>query len=204
MDLKLTEHVRNTISLPYKQKTGWNSDIWNFFSEKINFGLYFTENRHFQVGHVLLRHCDVIRRLIFMILVSMERRAPTPYYGTKQLYFGVSILSLQGVVTIPLRKTCYKKCSGRRGSSLSALVKTWVMSSFRKERQVYILLLLCRPRDPSFVQECDCSSHVIDQVDFGLTRSNSGSLDTLTALLLILRFLEGLLKLSIIVIMWSN
>ena len=36
MDLKLTEHVRDTISLLYKQKqkTRWNSDISNFFSEK--------------------------------------------------------------------------------------------------------------------------------------------------------------------------
>ena len=44
MVLKLSGHVRNTISLLYKQKTGWNSDIWNFFSEKIdfffNFGLF--------------------------------------------------------------------------------------------------------------------------------------------------------------------
>ena len=31
------------------------------FSEKINFGLSFAENQHFQVGHALLRHCDVIR-----------------------------------------------------------------------------------------------------------------------------------------------
>ena len=66
----------------------WNSDIWNFFSEKIKFGLYLTENWHFQVGHVLLRHCDVKRWSIFMILVSMERGDPILYYGTKQLYFG--------------------------------------------------------------------------------------------------------------------
>ena len=59
MDLKLTEKVRNTISLLYKQKTGWNSDIWNFFRDKTKFVLYFAENQHFQVSHVLLRHCDV-------------------------------------------------------------------------------------------------------------------------------------------------
>ena len=89
MDPKFTEHVRNTIFLLYKQKTGWNSYIWNFFSEKINFGLYFAENRHSQVGHALLRHCDVIRWPTFMILVSIERGDPTLYYGTKQLYFGL-------------------------------------------------------------------------------------------------------------------
>ena len=88
MDLKLTEHVRNAISLLCKQKNRWSSDIWNFFSKKINFGLYFAENLHFQVGPVLLSHCDVIRWLIFMILVSMERGDPTLYYGTNQLYFG--------------------------------------------------------------------------------------------------------------------
>ena len=37
--------------------------------KKNNFGLYFAENRHFQLDHVLLRHCDVIRLTIFMILV---------------------------------------------------------------------------------------------------------------------------------------
>ena len=34
MDLNLTEHVRKIIYLFYKQHLGWNSDIWNFFSEK--------------------------------------------------------------------------------------------------------------------------------------------------------------------------
>ena len=37
MVLKLSGHVRNTISLLYMQNTGWNSDIWNFFSEKMDF-----------------------------------------------------------------------------------------------------------------------------------------------------------------------
>ena len=59
-----------------------------FLAKKINFGQYFAENQHFQVGHVLLRHCDVILESIFMILVSMERRHTTLYYGTKQLNFG--------------------------------------------------------------------------------------------------------------------
>ena len=61
MDLKFTEHVRNAMFLLNKQKTRWNSDIRNFFSEKIKFGLYSPKNRHFQVSHVLLHHCDVIR-----------------------------------------------------------------------------------------------------------------------------------------------
>ena len=34
IDLKLTKHVTNTISLLYRKKTWWNSDIWNFLAEK--------------------------------------------------------------------------------------------------------------------------------------------------------------------------
>ena len=35
--LKLTEHVGITIFLLYKQKTWWNSDIQNLYSEILNF-----------------------------------------------------------------------------------------------------------------------------------------------------------------------
>ena len=80
-----------------------------FFSEKINLGIYNAENRHFQVGHTLLRHCDVISRPIFMILVSMERKDPTLYYGTKQLYFGCVNFKFTGVVTTPLGRRVTKK-----------------------------------------------------------------------------------------------
>ena len=37
MMLKLTEHVGITILLLYKQKTRWNSDIQNFYSEILIF-----------------------------------------------------------------------------------------------------------------------------------------------------------------------
>ena len=43
--LKLTEHVGITNSLFYKQKTRWNSDIQNFYSEILNFRL-FNANNH--------------------------------------------------------------------------------------------------------------------------------------------------------------
>ena len=56
IDLKPTEHVRNTISLElYKQgrkKKGEILIFGSFFSENFNFGLYFAENRHFQIGNV--------------------------------------------------------------------------------------------------------------------------------------------------------
>ena len=66
-----------------------------FLAKKINFGLYFAENRYFQAGHALLRYCDVIPWSIFIILVSMERRDPI-LYGTKQLYFGRVNLKFTG------------------------------------------------------------------------------------------------------------
>ena len=118
MVLKLSGHVRNTISLLHMQKTGWNSDIWNFFSEKngffCQFWSMFTENPIFESGHVWKRHCNVIRWPIFMILVSMERGDPTLYYGTKQSHFGpVNFKFIRGVVTTPLGKPCYKKRLGR-------------------------------------------------------------------------------------------
>ena len=55
--LKLTEHVGITIFLLYKQKTWWNSDIQNFYSEILNFlnfRLFSAENRNFQVQHVFM------------------------------------------------------------------------------------------------------------------------------------------------------
>ena len=109
--LKLTEHVRNTISLLYKQKTGWNSDIWNFFWRKFKFAIYFPESRLFQVGHVWKRHCDVIRWPIFKICVSMERGDPPLYYDTTHLYFGHVNLKFMGRGNHPppLRKMCYGK-----------------------------------------------------------------------------------------------
>ena len=49
--------LASCISLLYMQKTAWNSDIWNFFSEKIDFFFqfcffFFTENPLFESGHV--------------------------------------------------------------------------------------------------------------------------------------------------------
>ena len=52
--LKLTEHVEITIFLLYKQKTRWNSDIQNFYSEILNFRLLSAENRNFQVRPVFM------------------------------------------------------------------------------------------------------------------------------------------------------
>ena len=57
---------------------------------------YIFKYPHFQVGHVLSHHCDVIRWPIFMILMSNGRRDPTLYHGAKQSDLGVSIPSSLG------------------------------------------------------------------------------------------------------------
>ena len=45
--LKLAEHVDITIFLLYKQKTRWNSDIQKFYSEIVNFRLFFATKSQF-------------------------------------------------------------------------------------------------------------------------------------------------------------
>ena len=61
-----------------------------------------------------------------MILVLMEKRYITLYYGTKQLYFGRVNFKITEGGNHPLKKTCYKKKkkkgSGRRGFKDGRLV----------------------------------------------------------------------------------
>ena len=45
--LTLAEHVDITIFLLYKQKIRWNSDIQNFYSEIVNFRLFFATKSQF-------------------------------------------------------------------------------------------------------------------------------------------------------------
>ena len=126
MVLKLSGHVRNTVSLLYMQKTRWNSDIWNFLSEKMDFLsilVYVHWKSAFETGHVWKRHCDVIHWLIFMILVSMKRGDPTLNHGTKQTYFGpVKFKFIRGVVTTPLVNHVTKKGLVGRGLGLAKLL----------------------------------------------------------------------------------
>ena len=90
-----------------------------FLAKKLIFCQFwsmFTENPILDSGQFWKRHCDVIRRPIFMILVSIERGDPTLYYGTKQSHFGpVNFKFIRGVVTTPLGKPCYKKRLVGRG-----------------------------------------------------------------------------------------
>ena len=100
------------------KKTRWNSDISNWYSEDINFGLYISLNIniYFRAGHVLLRHCDVIRWPIFMILGINGKRRPYPNNYT----LGMSISSLQGGSNHPQEDMLHKG-SGRWGLTLVLL-----------------------------------------------------------------------------------
>ena len=117
MVLKLSGHVRNTISLLYKQKTGWNSDIWNFFNEKIDFFsilVYFHWNSAFWVRPCLKtslwRH--TLTDFHDFGINGKRRPYPIPWYQTIILWVRQFQVH-EGVVTTPLGKPCYKKRLGR-------------------------------------------------------------------------------------------
>ena len=78
--LKLTEHVGFTIFLLYKQKTQWNFDIQNFYSEILNFLnfrlFFFKKIAIFRSGMFLWRHNYVTPWPIELILVCMNRENP--------------------------------------------------------------------------------------------------------------------------------
>ena len=72
--LKLTEHVGITIFLLYKQKILWNSDIQNFYSEILNFHLFYAKKKIVTLvsGIFLWRHNYVTPWPIVLILVCMN------------------------------------------------------------------------------------------------------------------------------------
>ena len=78
--LKLTEHVGTTIFLLYKQKTRWNSDIQNFYSEILNFFEFFAyfpqKITIFRSGMFLWHHNYLTPWPIVLILVCMDRGGP--------------------------------------------------------------------------------------------------------------------------------
>ena len=93
--LKLTEHVGITISLLYKQKTRWNSDIQNFYSEILNFRLFYAQNRNLAQfsgpGVSLWRHNYVTPWPIVLMLVCMDREGPYLPIDTKINFIGGSV-----------------------------------------------------------------------------------------------------------------
>ena len=84
--LKPTEHAVITICLLYKQKIRWNSDIQNFYSEILNFRLFYAKK--FQVRHVLWRHNYVTAWSIVLIFVCMNREGPYLPIDTKINFIG--------------------------------------------------------------------------------------------------------------------
>ena len=117
MVLKLSGHLRNTVSLLYMQKTGWKSDIWNFFSKKIDF-LSILVYVHWKSAFwdwpclktSLWRH--TLTDFHDFGINGKRRPYPIPWYQTNILYarqFQVH----KGVVTTPLGKPCYTKRLGR-------------------------------------------------------------------------------------------
>ena len=95
MMLKLTEHVGITISLLYKQKTRWNSDIQNFYSEILNFDPILRKKSQFssifRPGMSLWRHNYVTHWSIVLILVCMDKECPYLPIDTKINYIGGSV-----------------------------------------------------------------------------------------------------------------
>ena len=95
MMLKLTEHVGITISLLYKQKTWWNSDIQNFYSGILNFRPILRKKSQFsstsRSGMSLWRHNYVTPWPIVLILVCMDREGPYLPIDTKINFIGGSV-----------------------------------------------------------------------------------------------------------------
>ena len=90
--LKLTEHVEITIFLLYKQKTGWNSDIQNFYSEILNFRLFFRKKKKSQFsGPACFYDVFITPWPIVLILVCMNREDPYLPFDTKINFIGGSV-----------------------------------------------------------------------------------------------------------------
>ena len=95
MMLKLTEHVGITISLLYKQKTRWNSDIQNFYTEIFEFSPILRKKSQFssifRSGVSLWPHNYVTPWPIVLILVCMDRKGPYLPIDTKINFIGGSV-----------------------------------------------------------------------------------------------------------------
>ena len=110
MVLKLSGHVRNTISLLYLQKTRWNSDIWNFFSEKVDF-----------LSILVYVHWKSAFRVRPCLKTSLWRHTLTDFHdfgisGKRRPYpswYQTIILWARQFQVHPLGKPCYKKRLGR-------------------------------------------------------------------------------------------
>ena len=90
MDLKHTEHIRNTVSLLYNQKIGRNSESLNFLGKKS-----------------ILANISYVDR--FSWFWYQWKEESYPIVVPTNYTIGVSILSSQGVVTTTLERRVTKK-----------------------------------------------------------------------------------------------
>ena len=78
-----------------KQKTRWNSDIQNFYSEILNFRLFWRKKSQFssifRCGMSLWRHNYVTPWPIVLILACMNRKGPYLPIDTKINFIGGSV-----------------------------------------------------------------------------------------------------------------
>ena len=90
--LKLTEHDGITISLLYKQKTRWNSDIQIFYNEIVNFRLFYAKNHNLaQFSGPACLYDYVTPWPIVLILVCVDREGPYLPIDTKINYIEGSV-----------------------------------------------------------------------------------------------------------------
>ena len=114
MVLKPIVYIRIVISLSYKLISQKPDEIPTFktvFIKIFSFGLYFAENRHFQVRSGLLRHVIVTSYVDRLVRFWYQWQEKTLPYTMVPNNYTLVVLSLiqQGVVTTPLKKTCYRK-----------------------------------------------------------------------------------------------
>ena len=96
--LKLTEHFGITTFFLCKQKTRWNSDIQNFYSEILNFHIFTQSIAIFRSGILLWRHNYVTPRPIVLNLVCMSPYLPI---DTKINFIGVRFGKSRGLQQPP-------------------------------------------------------------------------------------------------------
>ena len=126
MMLKLTEHAGITNLLLHKQKTRWNSDIQNFYSEILNFSPIFRKMSQFSGSACFLwRHNYVTPWPILLILVCMNRKGPYLPIDTKINFIGGSVRKIEGggCNNPPLVRRVTKNSFVRRGIKRSLLFR---------------------------------------------------------------------------------
>ena len=103
-------------------KIAW---FYDFLRKNQFLPIVYTQNGHFSIfvgALTLWRHSDVIHYWLVLILVSMERRCPYLYTGSKFRVIWPSVLIIQrGVATTPLGKYVLEKPSGEQRLTICSI-----------------------------------------------------------------------------------